>query len=374
MQTTQVFYHKNCNDGMGAAVSMYDIFHDEALYTSFSHNDPIIPSLEVGDLWFVDLCPNKTQLKDLLSFFAGTHRKVIVIDHHATSFDVITDAIKNGVRGIENLYYLLDNSESGATLASKLTDRIKYFHEEINLNGNVCLVSADLADRLKDGSETVTCKILTTDEPYMTNIDSDYMGDRNKNEFFDLLRVRDLWIDKDYNLKRKADCLSAILFHKGWAGRTVAEADAFYRDNSLADLLAQGEILHESSRSTAIYNVSRAHKTKIETNDLELAISFISSEPSLSGSYWCTEEQPLEPAIYVSVSVNHESNEIGLSVRSNALANALDLVEALKASNIGLGGGHLRSCGLRSKAMYDMSPAKIIETITTAARSIPTDG
>lgn len=142
----------------------------------------------------------------------------------------------------------------------------------------------------------------------------------------------------------------------------------------MTDLLEQGEILYESSRRTAVYNVNRAHKTKIGVNNLELAISFITSEPSLSGSYWCTEEQPLTPAIYVSVSVNHEANEIGLALRSNEFADALALVEVLKATDGGLGGGHLRSCGYRSKTMYDMNPTKIIETITTAARSIPTDG
>jgi len=103
-----VFFHYPCNDGLMAAVAAYQALGTTAIYYGVDYNveekvvkqaicgnnfDETETSVLVTDkfrkIYFVDYCPSVSMLKwfyenDLLS-------NVVVIDHHATGFEHISD-------------------------------------------------------------------------------------------------------------------------------------------------------------------------------------------------------------------------------------------------------------------------------------------
>ena len=82
-----VLYHKNCNDGLAAALVM-KVFFDEmnwtAEYLPVQYGDKPPDNRKGEHLYIVDFCYDPQTLLEL----AESHRGVTVLDHHQKAFDM----------------------------------------------------------------------------------------------------------------------------------------------------------------------------------------------------------------------------------------------------------------------------------------------
>lgn len=101
-----VVYHGNCLDGFGSVWAARKFFGDSANYVSYVHGHTL-PELATGDhAYFVDLCPKRRELIDLLN--KGV--RVTILDHHKTAAEDLEGLTH------ENLNVIFDMSRSGAAI------------------------------------------------------------------------------------------------------------------------------------------------------------------------------------------------------------------------------------------------------------------
>ena len=107
-----IYYHKNCNDGRGAALAAWLLFGDgETTYQPIQYGDDIdAGAMADQEVYFLDFCPTYEQL------IALSHDAISiqVIDHHKTA----TEAMRNKLFPI-NCRVLINEEHSGAVLAWK---------------------------------------------------------------------------------------------------------------------------------------------------------------------------------------------------------------------------------------------------------------
>ncbi len=105
---TQIWYHKNCLDGIGAALAAYQYFADYAEYIPMYYGDDW-PELEgVDDIFMVDF---SVKFDDMINL-ARRVKSITVIDHHKTAKD---DLMRDDLP--ENVKVIFDMGYSGAVLA-----------------------------------------------------------------------------------------------------------------------------------------------------------------------------------------------------------------------------------------------------------------
>jgi len=95
-----IYYHKNCSDGFGAAWSAWKKYGDMARYIPLSHNDEIV-GYQGRDNYFLDFSPKEKYLEELES----KSNKLFVIDHHVSAYDYLKDK--------DYYYYNVDKSGCG---------------------------------------------------------------------------------------------------------------------------------------------------------------------------------------------------------------------------------------------------------------------
>jgi len=112
----KVLYHANCNDGSGAALAAWKKLGDAAEYIPVQYgSEP--PEIEEGEkVYIVDFSYNREQLMRI----ADVAGKVIVIDHHKTAQDDLSEPFQNH----SNIQVNFDMERSGAVMAWE------YFHDE----------------------------------------------------------------------------------------------------------------------------------------------------------------------------------------------------------------------------------------------------
>ena len=101
-------YHKNCDDGFGAAWAAWKKFGKNGKYIGIVHDDPIPKGLKNKNIYFLDICYKPEVIKKLLKIA----KSITVIDHHISA--------EPAIKLIPNRLYELNHS--GAALSWK------YFH------------------------------------------------------------------------------------------------------------------------------------------------------------------------------------------------------------------------------------------------------
>lgn len=112
-----VIYHDNCNDGFGAAWAFHKLMEEkysegvEYIPWQYGKGLPVLqfPSAET-DLYILDFSFDKFNLSHL----CGTHRKVVVLDHHKTAKEDLTG---EWVNKPGNLEIVFDMERSGAGIS-----------------------------------------------------------------------------------------------------------------------------------------------------------------------------------------------------------------------------------------------------------------
>jgi len=101
-----VYYHYPCLDGFGAAVAARKHFGTDADYAEYKHGGEMLPPPAGAHLLFVDCCPLRPELEELLE---RGHR-ITVLDHHKTAVERL-----EGFHH-ENLHVEFDMDRSGAVI------------------------------------------------------------------------------------------------------------------------------------------------------------------------------------------------------------------------------------------------------------------
>jgi oligoribonuclease NrnB/cAMP/cGMP phosphodiesterase (DHH superfamily) len=99
-----IYYHKNCSDGFGAAWVAYNKFGEEASYIPVSHDDELVFERDSIN-YFLDFSPKEKYISSL----EKQSKEIYIIDHHISSFDYLKDKD----------YYYFDVDHSGCVLAWK---------------------------------------------------------------------------------------------------------------------------------------------------------------------------------------------------------------------------------------------------------------
>lgn len=132
-----VIYHKNCNDGFGAATAAYLALGNDAEYLPVQYNDPlhqggILQHVPHREVYILDFSFPHEVMESIID--AAT--RVTWLDHHKTAFemwcgnapDMFFTMYKSEVVDADDTEIILDNLKSGAWLA------YEYFSPRYNVN------------------------------------------------------------------------------------------------------------------------------------------------------------------------------------------------------------------------------------------------
>lgn len=106
-----VIYHKNCQDGFGAAWAAWRKFGDAASYVPALDRESYPEGVGNKEVYIVDFCFGESVTKELLQ----KNNKVVVLDHHMSSKELVESLP-------EHVY---SDTDSGAKITWK------YFHPDI---------------------------------------------------------------------------------------------------------------------------------------------------------------------------------------------------------------------------------------------------
>lgn len=112
-KTQNIFlYHKNCDDGFGAAWAAWKKFGKKGIYIGVVNGEQPPDGLEGNNVYILDYCYPPKETKNLLK----VTKSLVIIDHHISS--------KNAIELTPHHVFNLDFTHSGAVLSWK------YFHPE----------------------------------------------------------------------------------------------------------------------------------------------------------------------------------------------------------------------------------------------------
>lgn len=334
-----VCYHDKCIDGTAAAAAHTlatcgVVQRPDCDYTYQPINyDTKTPELfdeflvrnEIGEfesIWFLDFCPKNEILKHL----TDQGKQVIIIDHHTTALEALDEFSS------DLLTYVLsyDNKLSGAGLTRLLKmgldtlDLVKPTepHQvEVEVNGQTCVL--------------------------LTNIKLDLMFEE-LDEFYNLIRVRDVWDESDPNRKRLADLIHQYLVHHGCYNIEAFKQfiqqfeEAKDRTKFLEDTMDKAQLIDDVIRGQVENALALGYKTQVDAKNLKNINVFIGSVPwkldTMAGDIW-SKRFPDEPAIMIGLTYNHDKNGIAAGLRSNHLIECVHLAKFFD------GGGHKQASG-----------------------------
>jgi len=119
MSNTIVLYHKNCQDGRGAAWAAHQLFGQHAEYIPVQYGEPI-PEYKGYNIFIVDFSYPKDDLIAL-----GKDNFVQVIDHHKTAQEDLKDFPERSYAGLcwedghNGVHVWFDMAQSGAMMTYK---------------------------------------------------------------------------------------------------------------------------------------------------------------------------------------------------------------------------------------------------------------
>ena len=105
MSNTIVLYHKNCQDGRGAAWAAHQLFGQHAEYIPVQYGEPI-PEYKGYNIFIVDFSYPKDDLIAL-----GKDNFVQVIDHHKTAQEDLKDFPERSYAGLCCKYSLVSQDD-----------------------------------------------------------------------------------------------------------------------------------------------------------------------------------------------------------------------------------------------------------------------
>lgn len=334
-----VCYHDKCIDGTAAAAahSMATngaVQRPDCDYTYQPINydtktpegfDGFLERNEIGEfesVWFLDFCPKN----EILKYLTDQGKQVIIIDHHTTALEALDEFSS------DLLTYVLsyDNKLSGAGLTRllrmgldtlDLLKPVEAHQVEVQVNGQTCTL--------------------------LTNIKLDLMYEE-LDDFYNLIRVRDVWDESDPNRKHLADLIHQYLVHHG-----CYEIEAFKQflkqfeaaDDPikfLEETMDKAQLIDDVIRNQVENALALGYKTKVDAKNLKNINVFIGSVPwkldTMAGDIW-SKRFPDEPAIMIGLTYNHDKNGIAAGLRSNHLIECVHLAKFFD------GGGHKQASG-----------------------------
>lgn len=341
LNTPKVFFHKNCNDGMGAAVALYNKMPESTTYIPLQYGEPI--DVVEGDdfIVFIDYTPKADEIEEVLSKM-NPEGRLVIMDHHKTAISNIEEYLdrRKGMDVDKRFMFLIYQPNCGALL------------------GYHILKPSDLTL----GKAIVETEELFTNLNVSTMMDSYTIIGNMIHKFYTLLDVRDRWVTTDHILKQSADDLSAFLFNLKWTSRPVSENVKMLNDmttKDFDDMLMFGSILNKAKMNQAESLVEKSLKLDVnDKNDklVKLALVFTDSVVSDAGSIWSNMNTD-DGSLFVGIMVMPDQGLVVLSTRSNKLASAKVFCEAHG------GGGHDQAAGCKPEGMFNMSPEDMIELI-----------
>lgn len=355
-----VLYHGRCNDGMGAAIAIRNsLVTSDTKVRTFEHiftpvyygkEDDIQTDSRI--IISVDYTPTENFIQEAI----GRGIKVLILDHHKTGLEFL---IENEHKELDGLYYYIDQSQCGAKLAN-----------------NFNILDLVLTDMLTVSNSRK--HIINNDTVYTNIIHELIIEEPNKSKFFDLLDTRDRWLLDDPQKKADADSLFFYLVHHNWSEMHPEEAIEFYlnvakthgdgsTDKALDYMIETGRLIYDVNIKEAEDQVAKAYKftaSDVNHKAINTAVSFNCTKPSDAGNIWCQMSKDI-PALFVAVTIGIYDGKpsIGMSVRSNKMASAMNFCVNVNESGYATtGGGHQMASGCRLK-IEDYSIEGILKDI-----------
>lgn len=342
---TLVYYHKNCNDGTGAAVALFSKVPSNAKFIPIQYGDKITIESNYVDIVFADFCPTKDDI-DMILKQIDERSRLIILDHHATALANIKSYVDSNKPDNRLLFYF-DNTMCGSLIAFHIRNLSK-----IELSGTI-MESDDVFTNLTPESI----------------VREDFFLGGAKHRFYELLDIRDRWVDVDEEEKKEADYLSSFLYISEWNKKPISELYEIVEDidfDGLNDMLNYGEIAYITKIRQAETLVTKASKHVVINQDsskeVELAVCFTSENISDAGSLWnkMGSENGDRCSLFVGIIVIPDDELIVFSARSSENVSARAFCESFG------GGGHVQASGARVPELYKKSPDEIIKTIIQA--------
>jgi oligoribonuclease NrnB/cAMP/cGMP phosphodiesterase (DHH superfamily) len=126
------FYHKNCIDGTMSAALLREYKDKSIVFIALSHGTSVENALSsafskydiknIYKIWFLDIAPKK----DDLSYLKSLNTEVIIIDHHKTTAQLISEFTGKPIEedkpiriDYDFISFIYDPLESGASLTYK---------------------------------------------------------------------------------------------------------------------------------------------------------------------------------------------------------------------------------------------------------------
>lgn len=350
-----VAYHSPCMDGYGAACAHYantELLRDYVQYKGVSYGFlKALPTMEsfpwedgsITNIIFLDICPTRETL-DFLTKVKGF--RITIVDHHKTAKTILSGYDNQEVR------YLIADKFSGASLTMSLGTNIDKlaFGKDFKPSGEI-----DHHDPIMGG--------------FLTNVPSDVFGLINRlrlTNLYELLEIRDIWIEDDLKKKTKADHLAAYLKFRDISKEPIGDIDRLIQNHGgIKEVLIIGKTIDEVQRSIITDAISASYKSKLVlrgNTQVELCVGVCpDGMGSMFGDMWnkSTEGDSLAIALFY----NLRAGEIGVSLRSNNnLARKV-------AEELG-GGGHDNAAGCAIRTNTKIGDLPSINAIIRKIESI----
>lgn len=340
---TVVYYHKGCNDGTGAAVSLFSKVPKGSTFIPIQYGDEININVDYADIIFADYCPTIEDIESILSKL-NEESRLIILDHHISAINKFKEYYKNNKIDDRLLFYF-DNGMCGSLIAYHLRDLY-------NVERGTSVTETD------DIFTNLTSESIVREEFFLGGA---------KQRFYELLDIRDRWVDKDEDEKLEADYLSSFLQLTDWTNKDIEDLYELVEGmdfDGLSDMLDYGEIAYRVNHNQAKSIVAKASKYSVVNKEtsktVEVAISFTNVNISDAGSLWAKEvlERGEENhSLFVGVIIIPEDELVVFSVRSNEHTSAKVFCESFG------GGGHVQASGARVPDLYKKTPEEIIKAV-----------
>jgi nanoRNase/pAp phosphatase (c-di-AMP/oligoRNAs hydrolase) len=213
-----VFYHENCIDGFASAYVAWKKFKNKAEYISLSHNKIensylknkgiIYKKLKDKKLYFIDFCPEFTELENIKKFT----NEIVILDHHISRKKEVLSMEKTGSVFGENI--------SGSYIASQ------YFFPKDKIPKLIRYIS--IGDTFTWGKEKYEQEIHS----YISSLEFEFKTFQkaekeleNKNKFLEILKIGNL-LNKNFNKLVDANLPNAKIVNFG--NYNVYVVNSFY--------------------------------------------------------------------------------------------------------------------------------------------------
>ncbi len=318
-------HHRGCSDGIAGAWVIKRVCPEIQLISCNAGEDPVIPEGSGRKIVFVDVCPSKNFLRELLE-----KDEVVLLDHHVTALDVIKE-----FDGHAKFSFVYDKERAGCQIAWDFM----YGKTE----------TLPLEDRL-------TTPYKPDKRPYFIN----YIADR------------DLW---KFSLPRSKDVNTGLFYGDGI---TLTALDALYKtveenpevleEKEIERLANFGEIVNKLKDKDLQITTNRATKSVLTIGDSKWNVWLVDGPYHLRSEVCASlVSKPFKdgtlPDFACFYRYDLTSNEWWIATRSKA-DSGINLAELCKSVG---GGGHPNASGFHIKGDKHLKDFFSVENIEKSA-------